>query len=271
MSFFTNPFADPSAPPLSATISAGSSSLPIPASLRRSSRARVATPGSSTDSSPSNLPPTAALSTSGPAGGPVSPLAQPAGGAMAAAPPPGGITFVSPFAASNQKRGSIAHSTITITPGRRPSTPGSPARPGTGRSSSLTRSASGEHSPVLPASRRASVQGTSSPLCSPSAGTSAAAPFFSNWTAGALSSGGLLKVTPDFTRRRSVDVGVLGVGTHRLYGVTAMSRRVRDAVGPDAGDKETGVVGAGGKGRKDRLCVSHFPSLALPRSCAARC
>ncbi|GAA5842573.1 hypothetical protein JCM9279_003623 [Rhodotorula babjevae] len=260
MSFFTNPFAAPAAPPLATTISAGSSSLPIPASLRRSSRARVAAPGSSTDSSPSSLPPTAALSSSGPAAAPVSPLAQAAGGPATAAPP-GGITFVSPFAASNQKRGSIAHSTITITPGRRPSTPGSPARPGTGRSSSLTRSASGEHSPILPASRRASVQGTSSPLCSPSAGTSAAAPFFSNWTAGALSSGGLLKVTPDFTRRRSVDVGVLGVGTHRLYGVTAMSRRVRDAVGPDAGDKETGVVGAGGKGRKDRLLGRHLASL----------
>lgn len=40
-----------------------------------------------------------------------------------------------------------------------------------------------------------------------------------------------------------------------MHGVTAMSRRVRDAIGPDAGDKETGLVGAGGKGGKDRLYV----------------
>lgn len=50
-----------------------------------------------------------------------------------------------------------------------------------------------------------------------------------------------------------MDVGVLGVGTHRVHGVTAMSKKVRDAVGPDAGDKETGVIGAGKKGGKDRL------------------
>lgn len=57
-------------------------------------------------------------------------------------------------------------------------------------------------------------------------------------------------------------MGVLGVGTHRAHGVTTMSRRVRDAVGPDAGDKETGLVGAGGKGGKDRLCV------LVPLSCS---
>ncbi|BGP40013.1 3',5'-cyclic-nucleotide phosphodiesterase [Rhodotorula kratochvilovae] len=244
MSFFINPFAPPSAPPLLApnTITPGSTSLPVPASLRRSSLVRAAAPASG-DSVPPGMS----------SGGGFSP----GGGAGAGT----GITFVSPFATTSQKRGSVAHSTITVTPGRRPSTPGSPARPGSGRSSSQTRSVSGENSPVLPGSRRASIQGTPSPLRSPAAGTAHAAPFFSNFMAGATSSNGLLRVTPDFSRRRSVDVGVLGVGTHRMHGVTAMSRRVRDAVGPDAGDKETGVVGAGGKGGKDRLLGRHLASL----------
>lgn len=59
----------------------------------------------------------------------------------------------------------------------------------------------------------------------------------------------------DFSRRRSVDVGVLGLGSHRAYGVGSLSKRVREAVGPDAGDKEAGVVGSGPEGGKDRLCV----------------
>ncbi|GAA6048229.1 hypothetical protein JCM3770_006493 [Rhodotorula araucariae] len=248
MSFFTNPFAPPSAGPLFAsnTIAPGSTSIPVPASLRRASLVRAATPASGDSATPG-------MSLGGG-------LNSGAGG-VAGAGAHGGITFVSPFATNPQKRGSIAHSTITVAPGRRPSTPGSPARPGSGRSSSQTRSVSGDHSPVLSSSRRASIQGTPSPLRTPSAGTAHAPPFFSSLMSGATSSTGLLKVTPDFSRRRSVDVGVLGVGTHRIHGVTAMSRRVRDAVGPDAGDKETGVVGAGGKGGKDRLLGRHLASL----------
>ncbi len=53
-------------------------------------------------------------------------------------------------------------------------------------------------------------------------------------------------------RRRSVDVGVLGLGTHRMGGVGSVSRRVRDAVGPDAGDKEHGFTGSAANG-KDRM------------------
>lgn len=59
----------------------------------------------------------------------------------------------------------------------------------------------------------------------------------------------------DLSRRRSVDVGVLGLGSHRPYGAGSLSKKVREAVGPDAADKETGVVGSGLKGGKDRLCV----------------
>lgn len=61
----------------------------------------------------------------------------------------------------------------------------------------------------------------------------------------------------DYSRRRSVDVGVLKSGVRRTSGPGGMgSRKVRDAVGPDAGDKEYGLVGTGPKGGKDRLCVS---------------
>lgn len=179
------------------------------------------------------------------------------GGAAAAgggATPLGGITFVSPFA-STSRRGSLGPTTITVTSGRRPSTPGSPnhrggKRSSIGRSSSHGRSISSSDSPLLPPSRRASMQDTPSPLCSPGGTGSPASPFFTNLSA----EGGLLKPTPDFYRRRSVDVGVLGVGNHhRMYGATAMSKRLRHAIGPDAGDKETGVVGAGAKGGRDRL------------------
>ncbi|GAA5998996.1 3',5'-cyclic-nucleotide phosphodiesterase PDE2 [Rhodotorula paludigena] len=249
--FFTNPFAPAGgAPLLPATTAISPSALPVPASLRRTSLVRAAAPGSADSASPSSY----SISGASPAS---SSGASAAGGASA---PSGGITFVSPFA-SSQKRGSIAHSTVTITPGRRPSTPGSPARPSTARSSSQSRSVSGGESPILPPSRRASIQGTPSPLRSPAASTAHAPPFFSGIMAGATSTNGLLKVGPDFSRRRSVDVGVLGQGTHRMHGVTAMSRRVRDAIGPDAGDKETGLVGAGGKGGKDRLLGRHLASL----------
>ncbi|GAA5879403.1 hypothetical protein JCM3774_005230 [Rhodotorula dairenensis] len=175
----------------------------------------------------------------------------------------GGITFVSPFA-STSKRGSIVPTTITVTSGRRPSTPGSPShrggatkRPSLGRSSSHGRSISSTGSPLLPPSRRASMQDTPSPMYTPVASGSSASPFFTNLSA----EGGLLKPTPDFYRRRSVDVGVLGVGNHRVYGATAMSKRLRHAIGPDAGDKETGVIGAGAKGGRDRLLGRYLASL----------
>ncbi|BGP55449.1 3',5'-cyclic-nucleotide phosphodiesterase [Rhodotorula sphaerocarpa] len=92
---------------------------------------------------------------------------------------------------------------------------------------------------------------------SPSTGGEPASPFFTNLSAEA----GLLKPTADSYRRRSVDVGVLGVGNHRLYGATAPSRRVRNAIGPDAGDKETGVIGAGKKGGRDRMLGRYLASL----------
>ncbi|GAA6011975.1 hypothetical protein JCM10207_003446 [Rhodosporidiobolus poonsookiae] len=245
MSFFTNPFA-PNSPvaltPASINPLPPRDSLPVPSSLRRSSLVRVASPSDSNTVSPSGSP-------GGPFGGAGS------GSGLNGA---GGITFVSPFA-SGQKRGSIAHSTATIVPSRRGSTPGSPARPT--RSSSQTRSSGGD-SPVLPGSRRASIQGTSSPLRSPAASTAHAPPFFAGiMNSNTTGPNPLLKANVDFSRRRSVDVGVLGVGTHRMHGVTTMSRRVRDAVGPDAGDKETGLVGAGAKGGKDRLLGRHLASL----------
>jgi hypothetical protein len=59
--------------------------------------------------------------------------------------------------------------------------------------------------------------------------------------------------TVDFSRRRSVDVGVLGHGSHRQFGMGIRSKGLRDAVGPDAGDKEYGLVGSGLRGGKDRL------------------
>lgn len=40
-----------------------------------------------------------------------------------------------------------------------------------------------------------------------------------------------------------------------------MSKRLRHAIGPDAGDKETGVVGAGVKGGRDRLLGRYLASL----------
>ncbi|GAA5851196.1 hypothetical protein JCM8547_004162 [Rhodosporidiobolus lusitaniae] len=245
MSFFTNPFSPSSQPlPLPGSINPlpPPNSFPVPSSsLRRSSLVRAATPSSDHTVSPSVSP--GAAFTHGASGS--------SGG--------GGIAFVSPFA-SSQKRGSIAHSTITVVPGRRGSTPGSPARPGQGRSSSQTRSNGGD-SPVLSTSRRASIQGTPSPLRSPAATTAHAQPFFSGFINNNSGPNPLLKANVDFSRRRSVDVGVLGVGTHRSHGATAMSRRVRDAVGPDAGDKETGVIGAGAKGGKDRLLGRHLASL----------
>ncbi|SCZ98798.1 BZ3500_MvSof-1268-A1-R1_Chr3-1g05628 [Microbotryum saponariae] len=120
-----------------------------------------------------------------------------------------------------------------------------------------------------PGSRRASLGGTPSPLRSPAAPSAQAHPFFTNYAnpplttsgaTGAPSSTFVTRQQFDFMRRRSVDVGVLGVGMHR-QGNGAPSRRVREAVGPDAGDKEFGLVGAGAKGGKDRLLGRHLASL----------
>ncbi|GAA5899894.1 hypothetical protein JCM5296_006208 [Sporobolomyces johnsonii] len=244
MSFFTNPFA-PSAPPILAASTLNPlpppNSFPLPTTLRRSSLVRAATPSSGDAVSPSASPsgsPSSVGSASGPSVG------------------AGGITFVSPFATGG-KRSSISHSTITVVPRRKSAGgPGSPAR-----STSRTRSVSSESGP---GSRRASLQGAPSPLSPAAASTAHASPFFSGYlnpNTAATSVNPLLKNSVDFSRRRSVDVGVLGVGTHRVRGVTAMSKRVRDAVGPDAGDKETGVIGAGAKGGKDRLLGRHLASL----------
>lgn len=111
--------------------------------------------------------------------------------------------------------------------------------------------------PNSPGSRRASLHSaTASPLRSPAASTAHNVPFFANFvnpSQGTANNHLLNAHQPDFSRRRSVDVGVLGLGTHRLNGVSTISKRVREAVGPDAGDKEIGLVGAGAKGGKDRL------------------
>ncbi|GAA5959812.1 hypothetical protein JCM21900_001026 [Sporobolomyces salmonicolor] len=244
MSFFTNPFA-PSTPPLFAAPTLNPlpapNSFPLPATLRRSSLVRAATPFSGDPVSPS----------ASPSGSPGS-VGSASGGSAGA----GGITFVSPFTTAG-KRSSVSHSAIAVASQRKSAGgSGSPAR-----STSRARSASSES---VPGSRRASLQGAPSPLSPAAASTAHASPFFSGYlnpNTAVTSVNPLLKNSVDFSRRRSVDVGVLGVGTHRVHGVTAVSKRVRDAVGPDAGDKETGVIGAGAKGGKDRLLGRHLASL----------
>jgi hypothetical protein len=54
--------------------------------------------------------------------------------------------------------------------------------------------------------------------------------------------------TVDFSRRTSVDNGVFSSGYHRHGTGASVSRSVRDAVGPDAGDKEEGFVGTSANG-----------------------
>ncbi|GAA5989589.1 hypothetical protein JCM10908_000545 [Rhodotorula pacifica] len=270
MSSFTDPFA-----PAATAAAADSSSL----SITPSSPSSPSSLGPLASSKPPSRSPVSPMSTDslhGPTSTRAASLADaiasserpgPAGGGAVGGAAPGaglgGITFISPFA-STSKRGSIVPTTITVASGRRPSTPGSPStrggakRPSVGRSSSHGRSISSSDSPLLPPpSRRASMQDTPSPMCSPAGGGTPASPFFTNLSA----EGGLLKPTPDFYRRRSVDVGVLGVGNHRMYGATVMSKRLRHAIGPDAGDKETGVIGAGAKGGRDRLLGRYLASL----------
>ncbi|KAK4047035.1 3',5'-cyclic-nucleotide phosphodiesterase [Microbotryomycetes sp. JL221] len=271
---FTNPFAATGGPPIlpSTTLHpvAPNSTFPVPQSLRRTSLVRAATPASSTVEycSPS--------SPSGGIGRSSSPAASGSGDSGGSTSSP--IQFVSPFAS---KRPASPQSTGTNSPAsspsglRRPSTarqhphqpaaagaasdsaqlsPGSTTRP---RPRSISIDRMSDHS------RRGSLQtGTPSPLRSPAASTALAPPFFSNLMnpATASSSSSLLNAhVPDFPRRRSVDVGVLGMSNHRLNGINPLSKRVREAVGPDAGDKEFGVVGA--KGAKDRLLGRHLASL----------
>lgn len=243
MSFFVNPFASASGgAPVFATSPLhplpSNNSIPLPANLRRSSLRAVTPASCDAGHSAATVPGTMSGSQN---------HSQ------------GGVQFISPF----NKGGAIS-------PGRAaPSSSSSPSSPrknsagagGQARSRSHSRALSnGDVAPNSPGSRRASLQGgTSSPLRSPAASTAHAVPFFSNFVnpnqpVSGASSNHLLNVhQPDFSRRRSVDVGVLGLGTHRLNGVSTLSKRVREAVGPDAGDKEIGLVGAGAKGGKDRL------------------
>ncbi|GAA5985760.1 hypothetical protein JCM5350_005272, partial [Sporobolomyces pararoseus] len=169
-----------------------------------------------------------------------------------------GISFTSPFQGPG-KRVSISQASTSPRRRKSQSEPGQPTR-----SASQTRRTSRVVSD-LPASPRSSNPASpATPMRSPSVSSASGTSFFSNYLAPTTPQASTSLLNPnnvDFTRRRSVDVGVLGVGTHRVHGVTAMSKKVRDAVGPDAGDKETGVIGAGKKGGRDRLLGRHLASL----------
>lgn len=221
--FFTNPFAGSNAPPIFASSSLHplptAGSFPVPASVRRASQVRLATP------------PT--------------PPCEPSGLMAAAAPTASPVpSFTSPF--TKQRTGSPSNAG----PGHTPSSPRPTARKNSsassGRSHSHSRAMSSELDYSPGPGRRGSGQGAQSPSAMPAH----ALPFF-NQLQVPTGKDLIEKHLPDYSRRKSVDVGVLGV--HRLSGGSHLSKRVRDAVGPDAGDKEVGVVGAGVKGGKDRL------------------
>ncbi|KAM0752027.1 HD-domain/PDEase-like protein [Meredithblackwellia eburnea MCA 4105] len=288
MSYFTNPFAPSSPVPVFASSPLNpipnSSTYPLPANLRRASLVRAA-PASS--SSPSSSSTDSGLTTT-------------MGSSNAGNAPGGGITFVSPFSNNNSSsKGGL--SPAGPPPSASPGPPtsqsrrGSAASPGgrtiQSRATSHSRTTSGAvamatssnssnspspglegvapNSPVATSSRRGSLQSTT-PLRSPAA-TVVNIPFFSNIANAAASAqqgpasttSFLNKNGPvDFSRRRSVDVGVLGLGTHRQNGVGSMSKRVREAVGPDAGDKDNGFVPTPGlKGGKDRLLGRHLAGI----------
>ena len=246
MSFFTNPFANQ---PSSVPVFASSPLNPIPsppiAGLRRSSLVRAAAPDNNNNHSAHQPHIHSTTSSSG-------------------------VSFISPFA--KQRAQSPA----------RPSGPAprraslvsihSPATPATTSHSQAPSPTAPAAAPKInsPQLRRASIgvaTGSSPPHSnnSPSIATRASpAPAQMTPTAVVFSVAaeeGALGPTPTSRflnqhqvdlRRRSVDVGVLGLGTHRMGGVGAVSRRVRDAVGPDAGDKEYGLTGSAANG-KDRM------------------
>ncbi|GAA6016521.1 hypothetical protein JCM11491_002349 [Sporobolomyces phaffii] len=240
---FSNPFA--STPPATVPPAASPHAFPLPTTIRRTSVVRTASPASSIET----VPATASPHKTG------APGVHPPGAGSGSAHinnSPGGIQFVSPFGA----RASFSQAS-SPTPRRRKSQ--SESSPAAARSQSQNRRSS-----HLPASPRASgPTSPPTPMRSPSVSSASTTSFFPTYLAPATpqASTSYLANNVDFTRRRSVDVGVLGVGTHRLHGVTAMSKKVRDAVGPDAGDKETGVIGAGKKGGRDRLLGRHLASL----------
>lgn len=215
MSFFTNPFA-PNTPPVFASSAlhpiAPSATFPVPASIRRASQVRSASPAISDASHVAVIVPGS--------------LGQHSKGPPRASPSP-------PATASLALRKNSSAS------------PSSSMN----RSHSHSRAISSEAE--SPGSRRGSGQSSINlGPCPPTSTSPAPSGPFAN--APGLTGRDLIeKHVPDFSRRRSVDVGVLGV--HRLSAGSSLSRRVREAVGPDAADKEVGVIGAGGKGGKDRL------------------
>lgn len=143
---------------------------------------------------------------------------------------------------------------------RRASYASSPGSRSNSRDSRITDSAS---TPTPGPPRRTSLHSTPAPpLYSPTS-SFVASPFFvqnppsSRASTSAvptkITSNDPLFSTLDFSRRRSVDVGVLGHGSHQQVGNGGRSKRMREAVGPDAGDKETGFTGSTLQGGKDRL------------------
>lgn len=240
---FSNPFASTSSPPPNV------SPLPLPTSCsrRRSSLIRTSSSSTSTTIEHNNSRTEPGQVATGGSGG---------NGSKAGGSGPqlnnstNGISFTSPFQGPG-KRVSISQASTSPRRRKSQSEPGQPTR-----SASQTRRTSRVVSD-LPASPRSSNPASpATPMRSPSVSSASGTSFFSNYLAPTTPQASTSLLNPnnvDFTRRRSVDVGVLGVGTHRVHGVTAMSKKVRDAVGPDAGDKETGVIGAGKKGGRDRL------------------
>ncbi|KAK4046188.1 3',5'-cyclic-nucleotide phosphodiesterase [Microbotryomycetes sp. JL201] len=262
---FTNPFAPNGPPVLPTTVLhpvAPNSTFPVSQSLRRTSLVRATTPSSSTG----DLTVLTGAGSARPGSPASSPTSGSGGGSTAHGPGP----LQAPFAKRPASPQSATHHTRSPTSspvsGRRPSghTFTESAGAHSPRAAARPRSMSSDR--ISDHSRRGSLQanqtGTSSPLRSPAASTALAPPFFSSLInpAAASSSSSLLNAhVPDFPRRRSVDVGVLGMSNHRLNGINPLSKRVKEAIGPDAGDKETGVVGA--KGAKDRLLGRHLASL----------
>lgn len=235
MSFFTNPFA--TVPSTNAPVFASSPLNPLPSpsisSLRRTSLVR---PAAADNNSPPNSVQSAQQTTS----------------------TSSGISFISPFAtkraqspvrSSPPRRASLVTITSPATP---PSNPNSPkvSSPQLRRASIGVPTASSPTPTITPSSSNGRA-----PIAQPQMTPTAVVFSMAAEEGGAAGP----KVTSRFLnqhnvelRRRSVDVGVLGLGTHRMGGAGAASRRVRDAIGPDAGDKEFGLTGSAPNG-KDRM------------------